>query len=79
MCLAWFDGIKSKIFSDLFVIQSVYGFIRKHSNLVHHMFIDISGDSWEFSHMTYKNPLICKSEFGACHPHAETQTDSPFW
>ena len=73
MCLAWFDGIKSKIFSDLFVSQAMNGFSRKHSNPVHHMFIDISGDFWScISSMTWKNPPICKSEFKVCHPHAET-------
>ena len=45
VCLALFDGIKSKMFFGLFVIQSVNGFVRKHGNPVHHMFIDISGDS----------------------------------
>ena len=44
VCLTCVDGMISTIFSDLFVSQSVNGFNRKHSNPVHHMFIDISSE-----------------------------------
>ena len=44
VCLACVDGMISTIFSDLFVSQSMNGLNRKHSNPVHHMFIDISSE-----------------------------------
>ena len=45
VCEASSDGIKSKMFSDLFLSKSMNGLSRKHSNPVHHMFIDISGEN----------------------------------